>query len=147
MKQKTFITIALCTLLVGCGSAHQVAHLHQVERDSTYHQNIQYDSIYIYQSHEKDYRIGHPELVSGSAKDLEGPPDTVIIKDVSIEYRYKLLRDTIRIVQRDSIPYPVTVIETKEVRYIPWWSKALSILGGLCLAGIVGKLALKRLNV
>lgn len=41
--------------------------------------------------------------------------DTIYIKDVSVEYRYKLLKDTIRVVQLDSIPYKVTVTEIKEV--------------------------------
>lgn len=41
--------------------------------------------------------------------------DTSYIKDVSVEYRYKLLKDTIRVVERDSIPYQVTVTEVKEI--------------------------------
>lgn len=41
--------------------------------------------------------------------------DTIYIKDVSVEYRYKLLKDTIRVVERDSIPYQVTVTEVKEI--------------------------------
>lgn len=36
------------------------------------------------------------------------------IQFVITEFRYKHLRDTIRIIRRDSIPYEVTVIETKE---------------------------------
>ena len=48
--------------------------------------------------------------------------DTVFIKDVSVEYRYKLLKDTIRVVERDSIPYPVTVAEIKEItRPLTWY--------------------------
>lgn len=41
--------------------------------------------------------------------------DTIYIKDVSVEYRYKLLKDTIKVVERDSIPYQVTVTEVKEI--------------------------------
>ena len=48
--------------------------------------------------------------------------DTVFIKDVSVEYRYKLLRDTIYKVERDSIPYQVTITETKEIqRPLTWY--------------------------
>ena len=48
--------------------------------------------------------------------------DTVFIKDVSVEYRYKLLRDTIYKVERDSIPYQVTVTEIKEItRPLTWY--------------------------
>ena len=48
--------------------------------------------------------------------------DTLYIKDKSIEYRYKLLRETIKVVQRDSIPYEVTITETKEItRPLTWY--------------------------
>ena len=41
--------------------------------------------------------------------------DTVYLRDVSVEYRYRPLRDTIYKVQHDSIPYQVTVTEVKEI--------------------------------
>ena len=48
--------------------------------------------------------------------------DTLFIKDKSIEYRYKLLQDTIRVVERDSIPYEVTITEFKEItRPLTWY--------------------------
>lgn len=46
---------------------------------------------------------------------IDRTKDTLYIRDVSVEYRYKLLRDTVRIVERDSIPYEVTIVETKEI--------------------------------
>ena len=33
----------------------------------------------------------------------------------------------------DSIPYEVTVVETKAERYVPWWAKLLSWIGVLAL--------------
>lgn len=120
---------------MGCGSAKHTHFVHQVERDTLYHQHIQYDSIYIYHDRYLEYRrASHPELVSGS------PPDTVIITKVSTEYRYKILRDTIRIIRQDSIPYEVTITEVKEVKYIPWWCKVLSWIGGICLILGIGKI-------
>ena len=134
---------------MGCGSAKHTHFVHQIERDTLYHQHIQYDSIYIYHDRYQEYRrashpehttrhsehtIRHPELVSGS------PPDTVIITKVSTEYRYQLLRDTIRIIRRDSIPYEVTITEVKEVKYIPWWCKALAWTGGICLVLLIRKI-------
>lgn len=48
--------------------------------------------------------------------------DTLYIKDVSIEYRYKMLRDTIYKTQVDSIPYKVTITEVKEIhRPLTWY--------------------------
>ena len=47
--------------------------------------------------------------------------DTLYIKDRRIEYRYKLLKDTIPVVERDYIPYEVTVIQTKDIQCLPTW--------------------------
>lgn len=97
MKKLLFIIAAL--VCCSCGSTRHVTQLvEHVSKDTVYLSNTQYDSIYIYQD----------KLVDRSR-------DTLYIKDKSIEYRYKLLRDTVRIVQRDSIPYEVTVTEIKEI--------------------------------
>ena len=46
------------------------------------------------------------------------------MKELSTEYRYKLLRDTVRMVERDSIPYEVVRTETREVeRPLSWFDK------------------------
>lgn len=93
--------LAILTLLTvyGCATPRHTTQLvERIQRDTIYLSNTQYDSIYIY----KD-------------KLTDRSKDTIYVKDVSIEYRYKQLRDTVRIVQHDSIPYQVTVIETKEI--------------------------------
>lgn len=97
--------VVACTL-IGCATPKRIYGelgrttqlVEHVSKDTVYLSNTQYDSIYIYQD----------KLVDRSR-------DTLYIKDKSIEYRYKLLRDTVRIVQRDSIPYEVTVTEIKEI--------------------------------
>lgn len=93
-------------IIVGCSATRQVTQLvEHVQKDTIYLSNVQYDSIYIYQN-----------------KFVDRSRDTLYIKDKSIEYRYKLLRDTVRIVQRDSIPYEVTVTEIKEItRPLTWY--------------------------
>lgn len=97
MKKLLFIIAVL--VCCSCGSTRHVTQLvERVSKDTVYLSNTQYDSIYIFQD----------KLVDRSR-------DTLYIKDKSIEYRYKLLRDTVRIVQRDSIPYEVTVTEIKEI--------------------------------
>lgn len=126
------LTIVLC-ILTGCGCTNQTARVVQVKKDSTFIRNIYYDSISIYREHEKDYRrAAHP--VDDMGQHI--PPDTIVISDVSIEYRYRLLRDTICIVQYDSIPYPVNVVEVHEVKTVPWWSKGLSLVGIISLVFI-----------
>ena len=93
--------LLLLTLLTvySCSTSRHVTQL--VERtsvDTVYLSNAQYDSIYVYQD-----------------RQLDRSRDTVYLRDVSVEYRYRLLRDTIYKVQHDSIPYQVTVTEVKEI--------------------------------
>ena len=46
------------------------------------------------------------------------------LKELSTEYRYRLLRDTLRMVERDSVPYEVVRTETREVeRPLSWFDK------------------------
>ena len=96
----TVLTVCSCT-----GTRHVTQPVHDIQRDTVYVSNFRYDSVYVYQSHDRDY---HP--VPGTLK-----PDTVFVKDVSVEYRYKMLRDTVLKVRHDSIPYEVTIVETKEI--------------------------------
>ncbi len=111
--------LALCTL-VGCRSIPQAEVMTHRERDSTYRETVRYDSIYIYRD-----------------RYVDRGRDTLYIKETSVEYRYRLLRDTVHIIQRDSVPYPVTVVETREVRYTPWYMKALAWVGALFMVLIL----------
>ena len=60
--------------------------------------------------------------------------DTIYLRDVSVEYRYKLLRN--------SIPYEVRVVETKVERHVPWWAKLLSWIVTLALILLLARLTL-----
>jgi hypothetical protein len=121
MNKIIYLT-ALCTLM-GCGSAKHTLVAKQMSTDSTFIQQMYYDSIYIYRD-----------------RYMDRSKDTVYFKETKIEYRYQLLRDTVRIIRRDSIPYEVTITEVKEVKYIPWWCKVLSWIGGICLILGIGKI-------
>lgn len=110
LKKLIFLIFGCLILLVccSCGSTKVATQLvHDIRVDTVYMTNQQYDSIYIY----KD-------------KLTDRSKDTIFIKDVSVEYRYKLLRDTVRVIQHDSIPYEVTVVETKEItRPLTWFDR------------------------
>ena len=108
--------VTFCTF-IGCRSAKQATHLiREVRTDTLYLSSLQYDSIYIFQERTSDYHMNPLNPLKPSET------DTVFIKDVSVEYRYKLLKDTIRVVERDSIPYQVTITETKEIqRPLTWY--------------------------
>lgn len=98
-------TIAIAGILsvlsvVSCSTTRHVTQLvERVSRDTIYINSLQQDSIYIF----KDRLIDRSR-------------DTVYLKDVSVEYRYKFLHDTLKVVQRDTIPVEVTVTEVKEIQ-------------------------------
>ena len=94
------ILLALLSALVltGCATRRQLQVVERTSVDTVYLSNVQYDSIYVSQD-----------------KYIDRSRDTVYLRDVSVEYRYRHLRDTIYKVQHDSIPYQVTVTEVKEI--------------------------------
>ena len=100
MKRLLIIILALLSALVltGCATRRQLQVVERTSVDTVYLSNVQYDSIYIFQD-----------------RQLDRSRDTVYLRDVSVEYRYRHLRDTIYKVQHDSIPYQVTVTEVKEI--------------------------------
>lgn len=100
MKRLLIILLALLSALVltGCAARRQLQVVDRITHDTIYQSNVQYDSIYIFQD-----------------RQLDRSRDTVYLRDVSVEYRYRHLRDTIYKVQHDSIPYQVTVTEVKEI--------------------------------
>ena len=100
MKRLLIILLALLSALVltGCATRRQLQVVDRITHDTLYLSNVQYGSIYIFQD-----------------RQLDRSRDTVYLRDVSVEYRYRHLRDTIYKVQHDSIPYQVTVTEVKEI--------------------------------
>lgn len=130
---KVFLLLVVATLLIGCATPKQVTQLvTEVRSDTVYLSNTQYDSIYIYQDKYVDHRLGTLEP-SGTLK-----PDTLYVRDVSIEYRYKLLKDTVRIVERDSIPYEVVVYKEKSLIPKPSSLNLIKdICFGICLSGLL----------
>lgn len=96
---------ALCVILsvlsvVSCSTTRYTTQLvHDIQRDTLYVSNYQFDSVYVF----KD-------------KITDRSRDTLYIREVQTEYKYRILRDTILKVQHDSIPYEVTKIVTKEIQ-------------------------------
>lgn len=122
-----FALVVACTLL-GCTTSKRTTQLvPEVHTDTRYLSSRQFDSIYIFRDRTTDYRqaIRSPEsadqpfgscsLPLGSYDRNAGlcnrPPDTLVIHETLTEYRYRLLHDTIRIHQVDTVP----VIQEVEV--------------------------------
>lgn len=104
---KKVIVIVSALLITSCASTRHVQVVERVSRDTLYLNRIQYDSIY----------IDNWQLTDRSK-------DTIYVEKVRLEYKYKLLRDTVRIVQIDSIPVIREVEVVKTERYIPKVYKA-----------------------
>lgn len=103
--------LLFCLVCCSCSSTKVATQtIEHITVDTVYLSNVQYDSIYIY----KD-------------KLTDRTNDTIYVKDVSVVYRYILLRDTVyrnkEVILRDSIPYEVTKIVTKELtRPLTWFN-------------------------
>lgn len=113
--KKAFIILISIHVCCSCGSTKVVptipvetvkkVYLH----DTSVVRDLQFDSTY----------VNHDLLTDRSR-------DTVLIRETNTIYKYQMLRDTIERVKieaiRDSIPYEVKIIETKEVpRPLTWF--------------------------
>lgn len=127
-----FVFVATCLICCSCGSTRHVTQLvEHISIDTIYLSNVQYDSIYIY----KD-------------KLTDRSKDTIYVKDVSVEYRYKLLRDTIYKTQADSIPYQITVTEVKEItRPLTFYDHLTRLTFWLVVGSLLSFIAIKLKNV
>ena len=101
--------IALMGMMSCSTHRHAVTVEREMHTDTVYIATQQYDSIYIYND-----------------KTLDRTKDTVYLRELSTEYRYKLLRDTLRIIETDTIyiPYGVKVADNgKDKSFLPRFSE------------------------
>ena len=107
----TLLIILMIALmgLMSCSTHRVVEQVKEMHTDTVYVTSLQYDSIYIYND-----------------KTLDRTKDTVYLRELSTEYRYKLLRDTLRIIESDTIyiPYGVKVADNgKDKSFLPRFSE------------------------
>lgn len=119
-EERSFaLGVLLLFLFLLCSSCHPAQHLtiaDHTTHDTCYITNYQFDSICVYRESSQEYNR-----------------DTLIIKEVNTEYRYRLLHDTIRIVQIDSIP----VVHEIEVAKAASTRRNLIDALSLCFYGFV----------
>ena len=117
-----FLFVVACTL-IGCATSRPTSQVVEASlRDTVYVNKVLYDSVYIdnwYYTYEK--------------------ADTVVVEKSKLEYRYKVLRDTVFRARIDSVPVIREVEVVREVRHVPWYAKVLSVLGVLLLILILFK--------
>ena len=121
-KKSSISCMSLCVMLIiiihiialmgmmSCSTHRNAVTVEQgTHTDTVYIATQQYDSIYIYND-----------------KTLDRTKDTVYLRELSTEYRYKLLRDTLRIIETDTIyiPYGVKVADNgKDKSFLPRFSE------------------------
>ena len=111
--KKFIIVIVIVIVTAACSSLRQVQVVREVSRDTLYLSNVQYDSIYV-----DNWQL------------TDRTKDTIYLEKSHIEYRYKLLRDTVYKVQIDTIPVIREVEVVKTEKYVPSiykWSLAICI--------------------
>lgn len=121
MKSCFYLSLILLVLLHASSCATRrtpVVPLRSVCTDTLQLHTLHYDSVFIRQERYQDR--SH---------------DTVYLHDRSVEYRYRLLRDTIREIRHDSIPYEVRIVEPSPTRRLPSLSQALGWIGLILIAG------------
>ena len=111
----TLLIILMIALmgLMSCSTHRVVEQVKEMHTDTVYVTSLQYDSIYIYND-----------------KTLDRIKDTVYLRELSTEYRYKLLRDTLRIIETDTIyiPYGVKVADNgKDKSFLPRFSELAKV--------------------
>ena len=127
MNYKLYALLFLSLLTVySCSTSRHVTQL--VERtsvDTLYLSSQHFDSVYVFRD-----------------RQLDRSRDTIYLKDSILEYRYRLLRDTVYKTRVDSIPILREVEVVREVRHVPWYAKLLSWIGIIALILLLARLLL-----
>ena len=119
------LLVVACTL-IGCATSKKASGVVVASAlDTVYFNKVMYDSIYIDSWH-RTYQKA----------------DTVVVEKTKLEYRYKMLRDTVFRARIDSVPVIREVEVVREVRRVPWYARALSMLGALFLILMIFKILL-----
>ena len=122
MKSCFYLSLILLVLLHASSCATRrtpVVTLRSVRTDTLQLHTLHYDSVFIRQERYQDRSR-----------------DTVYLHDRFVEYRYRLLRDTIREIRHDSIPYEVRIVEPSSPRLFPSLPQSLGWIALILIAGL-----------
>jgi len=132
------ILLLLPLLLVGCGSLRKSVVVTHATHDTLYVNTLEYDSVYVRNDLIQEYRPSlNPQPTS---LNTQIRVDTVYQERICYEYKYKLLRDTLRDVRVDSIPVVHEVEVVKTVKAVPTiykWALGISIVLIVIILAIV----------
>ena len=127
-----FILFLFLFLLSSCKTTSNttaIVPVYSATHDTILLSKVKYDSVYI----DRWQRI-------------ERKADTVFCDRAKIEFRYRLLRDTVYKTRTDTIPVVKQVPVVKKERYTPPFTKFLACLGIIALGASVIVLLRKKLR-
>ena len=120
-KQSLYLGILAALIMVGCCAEREIADvIHEVRSDTFRNDSFKHDSVF----------VGHERMV-------DSRHDTVFITDLTIEYRYKVVCDTVRIVKCDTIPFVQKVEVTKKEPYVPLLYKILFVVLSIIVVSLI----------
>ena len=123
--------LLLLLLLSSCkttSNTTDIVPVHSATHDTIFLRKVKYDSVYI----DRWQRI-------------ERKADTVFYDRVKIEFRYRLLRDTVYKTRTDTVPVVKQVPVIRKERYTSPFTKFLAYLGIISISILLGK-KLKKLR-
>lgn len=128
-KPSLYFGILTALIMIGCCAQQKVTEVvREVSTDTFCNNSYKHDSVY----------VGHERMV-------DSRHDTVFIIDLTIEYRYKVVCDTVRIVKCDTIPFVQKVEVTKKEPYVPMLYKVSTVLLSIIIISIILYLIWRKL--
>ena len=128
-KPSLYLGILTALIMIGCCAQQKVTEVvREVSTDTFCNNNYKHDSVY----------VGHERMV-------DSRHDTVFITDLTIEYRYKVDCDTVRIVKCDTIPFVQKVEVTKKEPYVPMLYKVSTVLLSIIIISLILYLICRKL--
>ena len=120
-KQSLYLGILAALIMVGCCAEREIADvIHEVRSDTFRNDRFKHDSVF----------VGHERMV-------ERKHDTVFIEDVTVEYRYRVVCDTVRIVKCDTIPFEHKIEMVKKEPYVPTMYKISFIVLSIIVVSLI----------
>ena len=120
-KPSLYFGILTALVTIGCCGHKQIADFaKEVSTDTFCNNNFKHDSVY----------VGHERMV-------DSRHDTVFITDLTIEYRYKVVCDTVRIVKCDTIPFEHKIEVVKKEPYVPTMYKISFIVLSIIVVSLI----------
>jgi len=140
MKPICALCILLLSVLAGCQGSRVSVNApvaRQAARDSQRLVRLHYDSVRLVSERYRDYRRARADTA------LRCLPDTVVLREVTTEYRYRLLRDTAWRHTTDTVPVVHEVTVRRDVPYVPRYVAWLCVMGAAALLSGVGYLLIQ----